>query len=51
MCNSQATFTDYRVLESPIDIQSIGGLMQAIEIRTACVSFILPDGTMTDASL
>ena len=51
MCNSRATFTDYRVLESPTDIQSMGGPVQAIEIGTACVSFILPDGTTTDASL
>ena len=51
MCNSRATFTEYRALESPIDIQSMGGPVQAIGIGTACVSFILPDGTTTDASL
>ena len=51
MCNSRATFTEYRVLESPTDIQSMGGPVQAIGIGTAYVSFILAGGTTTDALL
>ena len=51
MCNSRATFTEYRVLESPTDIQSIDGPVQAVGIGTAYVSFILPDGTTTDTLL
>lgn len=51
MCNSRATFTEYRVLESPTDIQSMGGPVQAIGIGTAYVLFILLDRIITDTLL
>lgn len=41
----------YKVLESPTNIQSMDGPVQAIGIGTTYVSFILADGTMTDALL
>ena len=47
----QALRTEYRALESPTDIQSMGGPVQAIGIGTAFVSFVLPDGTTTNALL
>ena len=51
MCNFRTTFTDYRVLESPSDIQNMGGPVQAVGIGTAYVLFMLPNDTMIDAFL